>query len=61
MKISKVFGREIINSCGVPALSCEIVLEDGTFVSASVASDPDANQEEVFVLKDGGERCAGQG
>ncbi len=61
MKISKVFGREIINSCGVPALSCEIVLEDGTLVGASVASDPDINQEEVFILKDGGQRCAGQG
>ena len=61
MKISKVFGREIINSCGVPALSCEILLEDGTLVEASVASDSDINQEEIFILKDGGQRCAGQG
>lgn len=61
MKISKVFGREIINSSGLPALSCEIVLEDGTFVGASVASEPGIRREEVFVLKDGGSRCAGQG
>lgn len=61
MKINKVFGREIINSSGVPALSCELVLEDGTFVSASVPSDPLSEQEGLFILKDGGTRCAGQG
>ena len=61
MKIDKIFGRELFNAAGVPTLSCEIVLEDGTFVSASIPSDPLTEQEGFFVLRDGGSRCKGQG
>ncbi len=61
MKIEKIFGRELFNGSGMPALSCEIVLEDGTFVSASVPSDPLMEQEGFYVLKDGGSRCDGYG
>ena len=61
MKIEKVFGRELFNGSGMPALSCEIVLEDGTFVSATVPSDPLMEQEGFFVAKDGGTRCSGNG
>jgi len=38
MKIAKITGREIFNGAGWPALECEITLEDGSYVSASVPS-----------------------
>ncbi len=61
MKINKVFGRELFNSEGMPVLSCEIVLDDGTFVSATVPTDSRMEQEGFSVLTDGGKRCGGQG
>ena len=61
MKIARVSGREIFDSRGVPALACEITLEDGTFVTASVPSGASCGKHEAKELRDGGDRLFGKG
>lgn len=61
MKISRLSGREIFDSRGVPALACEIVLEDGTFIVASVPSGASCGNNEAKELRDGGDRLLGKG
>ncbi len=54
-------GREIFDSRGVPTVSCEIKLEDGTLVQASVPSGASKGSCEAFELRDGGKRLSGLG
>jgi enolase len=61
MKISKVVGREIFDSRGIPTVMCELTLEDGSFVEASVPSGASCGSKEAFELRDGGDRLMGQG
>lgn len=61
MKIKRIVGREIFDSRGMPTVSCEIVLEDGTLVSASVPSGLSRGSCEAFELRDGGKRLHGLG
>lgn len=61
MKIARLSGREIFDSRGVPALACEIALEDGTFVMASVPSGASCGSHEAKELRDGGDRLLGKG
>lgn len=61
MKIARITGREILDSRGVPALTCEIALDNGMIVTASVPSGASCGQYEAKELRDGGDRFFGKG
>lgn len=61
MKIAKVIGREIYDARGLPALECEITLEDGSYVSGSVPSGISRGSHEAHEMRDGGQRLFGMG
>ncbi|HEV2601524.1 MAG TPA: phosphopyruvate hydratase [Candidatus Babeliales bacterium] len=61
MKIAQVIGREIFDSRGIPTIECDLFLEDGSFVTASVPSGASRSGYEAVELRDGGERLMGQG
>lgn len=52
MKIIRVTGTEIFDSRGIPTVSCDIYLEDGSFVTASVPSGASRGEGEAFELRD---------
>ena len=61
MKIAKVVGREIYDARGWPTIECEITLNDGTYVTASVPSGISRGKHEAVELRDGGTRMMGKG
>ncbi len=61
MKIAKVVGREIYDARGWPTLECEISLEDGSYVTASVPSGISRGKHEAYELRDSGQRMSGKG
>jgi len=61
MKITKVAGREIYNSRGLPTLECILELEGGTQVSASVPSGKSKSTFSAKELYDGDDRLYGMG
>ena len=61
MKITHVIGREIFNSRGLPTVECEIVLENGVRVTASVPTGASVGSHEAVELRDGGTRLMGKG
>ena len=52
MKIKKMFGREILDSRGWPTIECNILLENGTIVKASVPSGASVGKYEALELRD---------
>jgi enolase len=62
VKITRVAGREIFDSRGLPTVLCEIYLEDNSFVAASVPSGASCGEGEAFELRDGDQdRLNGKG
>ena len=61
MKIAKVVGREIFDARGWPTLECEISLDDGSYVTASVPSGISRGKQEAYELRDAGQRMSGKG
>lgn len=61
MKIEKIIGREIYDSRGWPTIECELILEDGTFVTASVPSGISRSKFEACELRDHDKRVLGMG
>ena len=53
IKISKIHGREILDSRGNPTVEAEVTLEDGTFARASVPSGASTGTREAVELRDG--------
>ncbi len=52
MKIAKVRGREIYNAQGWPTIECELTLQDGSHVMASVPSGISRSAYEATELRD---------
>ncbi len=61
MKITQINAKEIFDSRGMPTVSCEIILENGASVSASVPSGASRGKTEAIELRDGGTRLMGAG
>ncbi len=61
MKIERIIGREIYDSAGWPTVQCEILLENGASVNASVPSGTSIGSHEAVELHDGGSRMCGKG
>ena len=62
MKISRVLGREIIDSRGNPTVEVDVVLDDGAFGRAAVPSGASTGEREAIELRDGdGARYNGKG
>lgn len=61
MKIINVSAREIFDSRGYPTIECQIVLENNSFVVASVPSGMSKSAHEAVELRDGGTRLSGLG
>ena len=61
MKISEVLAREIFDSRGFPTIECELMLENGVRVLASVPSGASRGMHEAVELRDGGSRLMGAG
>ncbi|MBA2306688.1 phosphopyruvate hydratase, partial [Candidatus Dependentiae bacterium] len=61
MKIKRVAAREIYNSQGWPTVQCEIFLDNGMSVHASVPSGTSIGIHEAVEFRDGGTRLGGKG
>lgn len=61
MKITRIVGREIFDSRGVPTVECDLFLEDGHWVTASVPAGLSRGTFEAVELRDGGDRLGGMG
>jgi enolase len=61
MKIEKIVAREIFDSRGMPTVECDILLEEGIQVSASVPTGASKSDVEVVEMRDGGTRLMGMG
>ncbi len=61
MKIVNVSAREIFNSRGMPTIECELTLEEGKRVVASVPTGTSRGEGEALELRDGGTRLKGMG
>jgi enolase len=61
VKIEIMRGREIYNSSGIPTIACDLMLNDGTWITASVPSGISRGRHEAVELRDGGKRLMGMG
>ena len=60
--IASLYAREILDSRGNPTVEVEVVLEDGTYVRASVPSGASTGEHEAVELRDGDKsRFGGKG
>jgi enolase len=61
MLITKIIGREIYDSRGLPTLECELVLDHKVTIHAQVPSGTSCSSHEAKPLYDGGTRVMGLG
>lgn len=53
MKISKILGREVLDSNGIPTIECVLSLDNGQVVKSSVPSGASTGKYEAVELRDG--------
>ena len=53
MKISKIHGREVLDSRGNPTVEVDVELESGAFGRAAVPSGASTGENEALELRDG--------
>lgn len=53
MKITKITGREILDSRGNPTVEVDVVLENGVLGRAAVPSGASTGEHEALELRDG--------
>ena len=61
MLISRIIGREIYDSRGLPTIECELVLDEKITIHSEVPCGTSCSQYEAKPLYDGGERVMGLG
>lgn len=61
MEITNIQAKEILDSRGIPTISCTIMFDDNTYVEASVPSGTSTGKYEAIEKRDGGKRLEGQG
>ena len=54
VSISKIIGRQILDSRGNPTTEADVILSDGSFGRASVPSGASTGSHEAVELRDGG-------
>ena len=60
-RISRIFGRMILDSRGNPTVEVDCLTEDGTVGRAMVPSGASTGRHEAVELRDGGDRWGGKG
>jgi phosphopyruvate hydratase len=61
VSISKIIGRQILDSRGNPTTEADVILSDGSFGRASVPSGASTGSHEAVELRDGGSYFNGKG
>ncbi len=61
MKIEQIIARELYNALGWPTVQCEIILDNGAYVTAMVPSGNSVGRHEASEMRDGGTRLFGMG
>jgi len=61
MKIAEIHARQIYDSRGVPTIACELIFDNGSYVTSMVPSGASVGRFEALELRDGGERLMGKG
>ena len=61
MRIKQITAREILDSRGVPTVSVDVLLEDGSLGCGAVPSGASTGSHEALELRDGGTRYLGKG
>lgn len=61
MKIKRIVAREIFDASGLPTIFCELILNDETFVSASIGSGAIEKSNEILFMRDYDKRLSGMG
>src|SRR4051812_5636187 len=60
-KISKIIGREILDSRGNPTVEVDVLLSDGSLGRAAVPSGASTGAHEALEMRDGAKRYGGKG
>lgn len=61
ISISKIIGRQILDSRGNPTVEADVILSNGTMGRAAVPSGASTGSHEAVELRDGGDRFDGKG